>query len=385
MPRRSTPDEHQLIQEGLQVLRETLGHLDFIPSSGQGYLGEGIFHLTGPDRQNVSGPLLIEVKTRLTPAQVMQIHSRLKRLSCLLQPVSILVITSWASPRSRRLLDELGMNYVDLTGNVSFRLDQPLIRIHLEGAARDPWPRGEDGSRQLKGLKAGRLVRALVDVAPPYTAKELGHATGLSQPYVSRLLETLMEQGLIRREGRQITHVEWVDLLRARAEVYSFLKAPSAGYVAPQGPDAVLEFLGAALSKGTDLTGRVAVTGPVAAAAVAPLTLGGQLFLYVGPPPQQQAGPVDLADRAVLRRLRLLPQTHGGNVVLVAAQDPVVFTGTRQVRGVLHVALSQLALDCLTGPGRMPAEGEAILTYMKTNSATWRKTNLSDWQLPGLS
>lgn len=385
MPRLLMPDEHQLVPEGLQVLREALGHLDVVPFAERGDRGDGTFRLTGPEGQIVSGPILIEVRTRLTPAQVQQIHSQLERFGRLLQPAAVLVITSWASPRSRKVLDELGMNYVDLTGNISFRLDQPLIRIRLEGFSRDPWPRGEDGSRQLKGLKAGRLVRALVDVAPPYSATELAQATGLSQPYVSRLLETLTEQGLIRRDGRRIAHVEWADLLRARAEAYPLLKAPSAGYVAPQGPDAVLEFLGAALSEGTDLAGRVAVTGSVAAAAVAPLALGGQLFVYVGPAPQQETGPVDLADRALLRQLRLLPQTHGGNVVLVAAQDPVVFTGCRQVRGVPHVALSQLALDCLTGPGRMPAEGEEILTYMETTSATWRTTNLRDWPLAGLS
>lgn len=384
MPRLLMPDEHQLLGQGLQALRKALGSLDIIPFSERGDLGDGVFRLTGTDRQIVSDPILIEVKTRLTPAQVHQIHSQLERYGRHLPHAAVLVITSWASPRARKLLDELGMNYVDLTGNVSFRLDQPLIHIRLEGASRDPWARGEDGSRQLKGLKAGRLVRALVDVAPPYTATDLARATRLSQPYISRLLETLTEQGLIRRQGRQIEHVEWADLLRARAEVYNLLKAPSAGYVAPQGPDAVLEFLAAALSDDDALAGRVAVTGSVAAAAVAPLTLGGQLILYLGPAPQQEAGPVDLADRTLLRQLRLLHQTHGGNVLLVAAEDPVIFTGLRQVHGVPHVALSQLVLDCLTGPGRMPAEGEEILTYMETNSSKWRKTILSEWRLPDL-
>jgi hypothetical protein len=30
-------------------------------------------------------------------------------------------------------------------------------------------------------------------------------------------------------------------------------------------------------------------------------------------------------------------------------------------------------LDCLSGPGRMPAEGEAVLGWMGEHEGTWRR------------
>jgi len=48
----------------------------------------------------------------------------------------------------------------------------------------------------------------------------------------------------------------------------------------------------------------------------------------------------------------------------------------RAVDGIPHVALSQLVLDSLAGPGRMPAEGEAVLTYMSDHTNEWRRFEL---------
>jgi hypothetical protein len=67
-------------------------------------------------------------------------------------------------------------------------------------------------------------------------------------------------------------------------------------------------------------------------------------------------------------------------VMLLAPDDPVVFTGVRPVAGTPHVALSQLVLDCLAGPGRMPAEGEELLTVMERQVGSWRLDRLDDWQ-----
>lgn len=109
--------------------------------------------------------------------------------------------------------------------------------------------------------------------------------------------------------------------------------------------------------------GDIAVTGSYAASAVAPHAVGGQLMLYV------QAGPHTpdaWADRLGLMR------ADGGDVLLLRAHDRVVFEGTRNLDGIPHVALSQLVLDGLSGPGRMPAEAEKVLDYMIDNEQEWR-------------
>ena len=39
---------------------------------------------------------------------------------------------------------------------------------------------------------------------------------------------------------------------------------------------------------------------------------------------------------------------------------------------------SQVAADCLTGNGRMPSEGEALVTWMVENQAEWRTPSVKD-------
>ena len=52
-----------------------------------------------------------------------------------------------------------------------------------------------------------------------------------------------------------------------------------------------------------------------------------------------------------------------------------MFERCRVVDGVPHVAYSQLVLDGLGGPGRMPSEAEAVLGYMSENEDSWREPN----------
>ena len=74
---------------------------------------------------------------------------------------------------------------------------------------------------------------------------------------------------------------------------------------------------------------------------------------------------------------RLLPAKTGANVVLAEPYDPIVFSRCREANGVRSVSIAQAAIDCLTGPGRMPAEGEALLAWMRRNESRWRASSLS--------
>jgi DNA-binding transcriptional ArsR family regulator len=218
----------------------------------------------------------------------------------------------------------------------------------------------------LAGPKAGRLVRLLADVEPPYRAGELAEAADLSLPYVSRLLDALEDQLLIRRKGRVITRVEWPELLRARAEHLNLLRHnPYVGMIAPNGIEAALKnlrYLPESFKK------QIAMTGSFAAHSVAPLAVGGQLMLYVPAGPHT---PDDIGDE-----LGLLRVDKGADVLLLRAYDEVVFERTTVEHGIQRVALSQLVLDCLSGPGRMPAEGEAVISYMKKHPHAWRAAEL---------
>ncbi|MFD1148936.1 hypothetical protein [Saccharothrix hoggarensis] len=366
--------DDEVLLRGIQQLGDLLGPTwELAPRSDVAERGgvDALVDVRPPDG-GVQAQLAIEVKAGLTPRQV---EDRLLPRWSLIKQVNsgtnLLVLSPWLGRRTRELLSGHGIGYLDLTGNIHLRVRRPAIVIHTEGAAKDPRASASRrvGGPTLAGPRAGRLVRVLADHVPPYRATQLATATELSLPWVSKLLTQLEDQLLIRREGRVVTHVDWQNLLRARAESYNLLRNnPYVGMLAPNGIEQVLHDIKAGSSPVPGGALDVVVTGHHAARAVAPLASGGQLMLYVhhGPHTADEVGD----------RLGLLRVDANADVLLMRAHDDVVFRDRRDVGGVPHVALSQLVVDCLAGPGRMPAEGEAVLEYMADNERRWRRAEL---------
>jgi len=67
-----------------------------------------------------------------------------------------------------------------------------------------------------------------------------------------------------------------------------------------------------------------------------------------------------------------LPTEQGSDVVLLEPYDPVVVKRLVIRDGLRVVAPSQLVLDTLSGNGRLPAEGEALLVWMAEHEGEWR-------------
>jgi len=118
---------------------------------------------------------------------------------------------------------------------------------------------------------------------------------------------------------------------------------------------------------GAKPAGRVAITGSFAAVRRAPVAAPAFLTLYCD-------DAIALADE-----LRLLPADTGANVALLRPYDPVVSTRTERDDDLVCAAVSQVAVDCLTGNGRMPAEGEALLGWMSEDERRWRAGALDEF------
>jgi hypothetical protein len=81
-------------------------------------------------------------------------------------------------------------------------------------------------------------------------------------------------------------------------------------------------------------------------------------------------------------QLGLIRVDEGADVLIIRASDKAVFDRCRIVDGIVHVAHSQLVLDCLSGSGRMPAEGEAVLEMMIKDERRWRATSVATADAP---
>ncbi|WP_331739857.1 hypothetical protein OG590_39210 (plasmid) [Streptomyces goshikiensis] len=356
--------EALLLEQGIQALSDLLGpEWHVTPRPNKSKVFDAALEVKA-DGDSAFTQLLVEATQAVPPRFVMErLVPKVQLLREVNHYTNLLVIAPWISSQARELLRQNGIAYLDLTGNVGIRVSRPAIIIHTVGAEKAPRSAPRETSRTtLAGPKAGRLVRLLAEVRPPHRATDLHVASGLSFPYVSRLLDTLEDQLLIRRNGRIITDVDWVQLLRARAQETSLLSHGSyRGVLAPNGVPALLQQMPQLSMQYVD---GLSVTGSYAAQRFVQVAVGGQLMLYVAPW-------LDAND--VVDELGLLPVADGADVLLLNEPDAFVRTGAEFVDGVQYVAPSQAVLDCLAGPGRMPAEGEALLDFMEQRPKEWRR------------
>ena len=305
--------------------------------------------------------LLVQARRRLSPADVSQIVAmRDSALRHALRNWTLLVVAPWLSPRTRHALDKEGISYLDLTGNVALRIaSNPLLLVRIAGAERDP-NRKRKPLPALQGVAVGELLRLLVDTAPPYRVTDLAAATSLSVGYVSRAITALADEGLIARTGRLISDVDWVGILRLRAQGYDLLRSNQAmTFVAQRGIGAVY----AALSQAS--TPTAVVTGSFAAHQYVKIAQPRQLAIYA-------AALGNYADE-----LSLLPTEDRADVLLLRPASFAQLNGARrQHDGTVHAAVSQVALDCLAGNGRLPQEGEALIEWMSGREVAWRRRHL---------
>ncbi len=316
-----------------------------------------------PPQQGGGIQLLVEAKTTFAPRDAEQLFSGVAlQLRNLNSNYPILVVAPWLSERTQEILTKEDINYLDLTGNVRIALNYPPVFITHRGALRNPAPSPRAPAR-LKGPKAGRLARFLIDVAPPYGVSQIAQVTGLAPGYISRLLTSLDDDALIERARRgEVVAVDIPQLLRRWTQTYDVFKSnETSSFVAPQSPEAVLSRLSSLSSSSP----TVAVTGSFSAIRFAPVAAPSLLVMYCSEP------------NKLAEELRLLPADRGSNVALLRPFDPVVWQRTTEQSGVTYAAVSQTAVDCLTGNGRMPAEGDALTTWMEDNETQWRLSSIS--------
>lgn len=307
--------------------------------------------------------LAVEARRTFSPRDAELLLSGLARsLLALAGHIPVLVIAPWLSPRTQEILAGDGISYLDLTENARIKLDNPALYLKSTGAERNPTP-APRGELRIRGPKAGRLVRVLADVRPPYGVRDLAAAAQLNPGYVSRLLDALDREAVVERDPRgPVRLVDVAELLRRWTQSYDVLKSNAAtGFLARAGVAATRDRL-ASLKQ----AGRIAITGSFAAVRHAPVAAPAFLIAYCD----------DVA--AVASELELLPADAGANVALLRPFDPIVWTRTELDDGVPYAGVSQVAVDCLTGNGRMPAEGEALLRWMSENETRWRAESLDD-------
>lgn len=265
-----------------------------------------------------------------------------------------LIAAGYLSPRSKEVLNERGVSYVDATGNLRLSASRPGLFIETAGATKDPWP-DDQPLRSLRGRGASRAVRALIDFRPPYGVRELATRARVPPATLSRVIDLLAREAVLTKDDRGgVADLDWIGVIRRWSQDYGLRRSNVVtSYLDPRGLSAVAQKL-------AKVTWPYAATTSLAAQGFAPIAPTRTAVIYV-------ADAIEAAER-----LALQPADAGANVLLVEPFDDVVFERTT-LRGDLTIAAaSQVTADLLTGPGREPSEGEELLRWMRVNEDAWR-------------
>lgn len=326
-----------------------------IPAIGRGV--DAQFRIQTPDGSEIIA--FVEAKRLLNTRDVPVALERLRRavMPAANGEVALVLVARYIAPPTREQIITSGAGYIDATGNLYLACDSPALLLRDRGADQDPW-RGPGRPRgTLKGAPAARVVRALIDFTPPYSVPDLAERAGASTGAAYRVIEFLEEQKLLERAQRgPITNVQWRAILERWSNDYGFARSNTvATFLEPRGLEALAERLRA----NPELD--YAITGSMAAEAVAPYAPARLAMMYVR----------DIS--AAADALGLRKTVTGANVALAVGEDDVTFERTRAADGLRYVALSQAAVDLLSGPGRNPSEAVALLDWMESNEDTWRR------------
>lgn len=325
---------------------------------------DGVFQIENLVKERAR--FAIEVKRSFEVRDLSQIVRQIEEAKNKIEEsLAPMIVARYISKSAQEWLRTNQISYADATGN--FMLTSPLTSTFVisdSGAKSDPW-RGPGRPRNtLKGDSAAQVVRAVLESNPPFSIPQMMSLAETSSGVTYRVVDYLERENLLSTEKiktngktkRIVTNVDWRKILFAWSKDYSYQRDNSVqNYIEPRGIDEVLRKL-----KKIDSEEYV-ISGSVAANRLAPYAVSKQINLYA-------RYPADLA-----KALELRPVQTGANVQIASTKLDVVFTRTTKSNGLNYASPSQIAVDLLSGSGRNPVEGEALMDWMDDNKEGWQK------------
>ena len=259
-----------------------------------------------------------------------------------------LLVTPRLSDRLVALCREASIACLDLNGRTWIRRG-PLL---IDRAAKS------EGDTVIAGLptpdlfspKSSRLVRALLSPRSEWNQADLASQTGISRPLLSRLLDTLSQQGFVRREGSR-RGGKWLvsqpDALLdewARRDVWT-RRVTIQQYSLLLPPERIPLQLASAFGQA-----RLVFTQWYAAQLRHPYAEAPVISAYAEKFPDSQ----------VLQSLTAREVPDGGRLWLLIPKDAGVFQFTQTIGTLTLVSDAQIYLDLLQVGQRGPDAAEAL-------------------------
>ena len=267
-----------------------------------------------------------------------------------------LVSVPYMGVRGREYCDDVGVSWLDLSGNSSITARNLYIR---ERGNRNLF-RNRGPLNSAFGTKGSRIARwMLIHPDEAFRQRDLAKAVGLNEGYTSRVIRKLLDSHLVTRSRAGI-QVEDPDLLLdAWNEVYRFRKhALIPGHItARSGLDLAREIADTLDDHGI----RYAMTGLPAAWFYTQYAAFRLVSVYLGEVPSTE----------LKRQLSFREDRRGANTWFVVPNDEGVFQSVKALDGVRCVHPVQAYVDLHEHPERS-AEALDELKYRRLN---WKETS----------
>jgi hypothetical protein len=260
--------------------------------------------------------------------------------------VVLLVAAPFMGEAGRRVCEDLGVGWIDLSGNA--HVVASGLRIIVGGQPNRFLSAGRPPN--LFAPKSSRVARwLLMHPDESLTQRELARAVDMGEGFVSRLVSRLEREGYVVREnGMAIRAKDPSLLLNAWQERYQFSRhMVHRGYIAARSGDALLRFLHDAFASQNV---EYAATGLAAAWMLTKFVAFRNLTVYVGREPADE----------LLKRLAFSEDPRGANTWLVVPNDKGVFHGAGEKEGIRCVHPVQAYLDLKDQPERAREAAERL-------------------------
>ena len=257
-----------------------------------------------------------------------------------------MVAVAYMGSVGRRVCEEAGVSWMDLSGNGS--IVAPGVRILVEGRPNRFKRRGRPSS--VFAPKSSRVARQLLlDPQRRYTQRELSTVTRLGEGFISRIVRRMEGDGQVRRHDDGSVSVADPNLLLEEwRAAYDFSKHRILkGHIAARSPQEVVKKLHELLDQHEI---KHAMTGLGAAWAQTGFAGFRLVTMYLA----QHLWAEDLAEGG------FRDEERGANVWLVVPNDEGVFDGGSLVERVPCVHPVQVYLDLKAQPERAEEAAEEL-------------------------
>ncbi len=268
--------------------------------------------------------------------------------------ISLLVVP-FMGETGRRLCEERGISWLDLSGNAHIKAPGLLIRVEgkpnrFKRPGRPP---------NLFASKSSRIVRQLL-IQPDRALNQRGlsQAADLDEGYTSRIVRRLEETGMIvRDENGLLKPKDPEQLLDAWHEAYDFTRHRIIrGHVAARSGEELLHKTAGALDQQEP---RYAATGLCGAWLYTRFAHFRLATFYIPHPPRDE----------LRNQLGFREDEKGANVWLVVPNDEGVFHGSEVREGIRCAHPLQVYLDLKNHPERSSEAAAAL----RQSNLKWRR------------